>query len=131
MNYEITFVDRDTVIFFGYTIKRCGCLYQKNGKKQLRATKTMRRKGIGCDADVGLMINKKRKWFKVQRLIGLCFHSKTGDDIDDMQANHIDRNTLNNHADNIEWLTPSENQRHWREDESLKQTEKIIAELEK
>lgn len=32
------------------------------------------------------------------------------------EANHKDRDPMNNHIDNLERTTPSENQRHWRKD---------------
>jgi hypothetical protein len=56
------------------------------------------------------------KTYKVHRLICLAFHpiegKETYDDYKDLQVNHIDGNTINNHASNLEWSTKSENMNH-------------------
>jgi hypothetical protein len=56
------------------------------------------------------------KNYKVHRLICYAFHPIEGktqlNDYDGLQVNHIDGNTLNNHADNLEWVTKSENINH-------------------
>jgi hypothetical protein len=54
--------------------------------------------------------------YKVHRLICYAFNPIKGkeklSDYDGLQVNHKDGNTLNNHADNLEWVTPSENMEH-------------------
>jgi len=56
------------------------------------------------------------KSYKVHRLMCLAFHPIPGktslSDYDDLQVNHIDGNTFNNHADNLEWLCQSDNMSH-------------------
>jgi hypothetical protein len=56
------------------------------------------------------------KSYKVHRLICMAFHpikgKETLDDYKDLQVNHIDGNTLNNQASNLEWSTKSENINH-------------------
>jgi len=56
------------------------------------------------------------KTYKVHRLICYAFHSIEGKnnliDYDDLQVNHKDGNKLNNHADNLEWVSNSENMFH-------------------
>jgi hypothetical protein len=58
----------------------------------------------------------KDKTYKVHKLVCMAFHPIEGkenyDDYKDFQANHIDGNTLNNRADNLEWVTKSENMKH-------------------
>ena len=58
----------------------------------------------------------KDKTYKVHKLVCMAFHPIEGkenyDDYKDLQVNHIDGNTLNNHADNLEWVTKSENMKH-------------------
>ena len=53
---------------------------------------------------------------KVHRLICYAFHPIEGkeklSDYDKIQVNHKDGNTLNNHADNLEWVSNSENMFH-------------------
>ena len=100
--------------FHGYTILEDSTILSKSGtplKKYLRE-----RKGGKFDHTVYLYYNNSRKKWTVQRLISACFEGP----IDGYQINHKDRNTLNNHADNLERMTASENQLHWRNDESNK-----------
>jgi len=56
------------------------------------------------------------KHYFVHKLICMAFHPIEGkeyyDDYKDLQVNHKDGNTLNNHADNLEWTTKSENMKH-------------------
>jgi len=58
----------------------------------------------------------KNKTYKVHKLVCMAFHPIEGkemyDDYKDLQANHKDGNTLNNNADNLEWVTKSENMKH-------------------
>lgn len=74
-------------------------------------------KGNNCKGNSGrsrifLYINGKRKQIKIHHLVALHFiagyeANKT--------VNHIDGNRLNNHMDNLEWITKEENLRHgWK-----------------
>ena len=73
--------------------------------------KTLReRRGGKFDECITLQINGKAKKFTVQRLVASCFLGP----LYGYQVNHKDRNTLNNHISNLERLTASENQKHWR-----------------
>lgn len=53
---------------------------------------------------------------KLHRLICYAFNplpdKKSLKDYDGLQVNHIDGNTMNNKAENLEWVTNSENMRH-------------------
>lgn len=61
---------------------------------------------------VGMSINKKSKTFKVHLLVLENFICSRPEN---KCANHIDGNKLNNHIDNLEWVTWSENALHaWR-----------------
>lgn len=50
----------------------------------------------------------RRKQFSVHRLVAKAFLPGPAKD----HVNHIDSNPQNNRLDNLEWATPSENQRH-------------------
>lgn len=56
------------------------------------------------------------KNYKVHRLVCMAFKPIEGfknyDDYKNLQVNHIDGNTLNNHKDNLEWTTPQQNMQH-------------------
>ena len=56
------------------------------------------------------------KHYFVHKLVCMAFHPIEGknnyDDYKDLQVNHKDGNTINNNADNLEWVTRSENMIH-------------------
>ena len=56
---------------------------------------------------VGLTKNKKRKFFRVHRLVLSAF---CGDS--NLEANHINGIKTDNRLENLEWVTPSENMKH-------------------
>ena len=51
----------------------------------------------------------KKKHFTIHRLVAMAFLANPEDK---PEVNHKDGNKLNNHADNLEWVTMQENQRH-------------------
>jgi hypothetical protein len=55
---------------------------------------------------VCLCENGKEKWHRVHRLVLTLFK---GDCPKGHECDHIDRNPLNNHIDNLRWVTPYEN----------------------
>lgn len=56
---------------------------------------------------VGIQHHGKRRYLKVHRLVGQCFI----DNPDNRPfVDHIDTNRSNNHASNLRWATPTENQ---------------------
>lgn len=60
------------------------------------------------DARVTLYKDGKQHTCLVSRLVAMAFH---GVSADGMTVNHIDGNSLNNNADNLEWVTKLENSR--------------------
>lgn len=54
--------------------------------------------------------NSKGRSVGVHVLVCSAFHEKTSED--QTRVNHKDGNKHNNHADNLEWVTPSENTQH-------------------
>jgi len=58
---------------------------------------------------VGLHKGGVQKSAHVHRLVAAAFCENTDAKI---QVNHKDGDKLNNHADNLEWVTPSENRQH-------------------
>lgn len=94
--------------FHGYTIFSDGVVLGK--KYQLLKTQLRKRRGGGVDVTVRLYYRGKYKKWTLQRLIAAAFIGP----IDGYEINHKDRNTLNNDLENLERVTPSENQLHWR-----------------
>ena len=100
--------DRGYIWFHGYRIFRCGKVIGKSGKVLKKEFRD--RRGGERDLCVRLYYGGKSKKWTLQRLIAACFLGP----IDGYQINHKDRNTMNNHVDNLERVTASQNQRHWR-----------------
>lgn len=79
--------------------------YRMTGKKKELKPITQ---GKGYHA-VGLCKNGKMRWGKVHRLVADAFIPNPENK---REVNHKDGNKKNNHADNLEWATASENQKH-------------------
>jgi hypothetical protein len=61
---------------------------------------------------VDLILKGKRKMPKIHRLVSIYFVENPNDK---PQVNHKDGNKLNNHFNNLEWVTPKENTQHaWK-----------------
>lgn len=70
------------------------------------------------------------KTYKVHRLVCMAFHPIEGkdnyDDYIDYQVNHKDGNTLNNHKDNLEWVTSKQNMQHAYDNQLNKKVRAIL-----
>lgn len=62
---------------------------------------------------VRLNKNNKRYNFSVHRLMMKIF--KPVENMDELEVNHIDGNPQNNTLENLEWVTPEENHKHYKE----------------
>jgi len=102
-------------MFRGYSVSTNGKIFSHKTNKFL---KTSIRMGNGCKYErIGLIdINGNRKTFSVHRLVCLAF--KYSEHYQQLTINHKDENTLNNHIDNLEWMTLSENIRYSRANKS-------------
>lgn len=58
---------------------------------------------------VGLSVDGIHKYYLVHRLVAQAFIPNPNNL---PQVNHIDGNKLNNHVDNLEWVSSYENQQH-------------------
>ena len=59
--------------------------------------------------ETALSKNGKYKYIRTHRLVAMAFCDKQEHA---NEVNHIDGNKRNNNANNLEWVTPSENQKH-------------------
>ena len=89
-----------------YTIKENGEIYSDNcGIMKVRNKPGTEYKMINFMA-----LDGTKKTFKVHRLVMMAFSPI--ENYENLQVNHKDGNKANNHIDNLEWVTPRENQLH-------------------
>jgi hypothetical protein len=89
--------------FPNYAITKCGKVWSKNYNKFMTIQV---KNGYG---KVNLRANGTTKQKFVHRLVALAYLSNT---YNKKEVNHKDGNKLNNHVNNLEWSTPSENSKH-------------------
>lgn len=102
-------------LFKGYSISDDGRVFSHKYNKFMKPSIRM---GNGVSYErIGLSdLNKKRRTFSIHRLVCLAF--KYNPDHKNLTVNHIDENPFNNHIDNLEWMTISENIRYSKKDKS-------------
>lgn len=90
-----------------YYITEDGKCYNSNTGKYLRGQ--VNSKNGYFSYNLTLPDGRKKRCY-AHRLVALAFIPQT--DADKNQVNHIDGNKLNNYIDNLEWVSPRENQEH-------------------
>lgn len=96
---------KDVTGFDNYQVSNCGRLRNKTTLHILKLT--LNRRGYQRTT---LQQNGKKCQVVVHRLVAKEF--KPNENADNLTVNHIDGNKLNNHIDNLEWLTNKENLKH-------------------
>lgn len=87
-----------------YSIDTNGVVFRKDGKP---LKYSLNHSGYCI---INLFSNHLRKGFAIHTLVAKNFIPN--DDVLKTQVNHIDGNKQNNHAENLEWVTPKENTQH-------------------
>lgn len=90
-----------------YSIAPCGCIWIKK-RRRFKTWRPMY-SGKSVYAHTYLHKNGQRKHFSIHRLVMLAFVGPSK-----LHVNHKDFNTLNNHIDNLEYVTAKENMEHAR-----------------
>ncbi|MDX1373760.1 MAG: NUMOD4 domain-containing protein [Nitrososphaeraceae archaeon] len=87
-----------------YAVSKCGRVW--SFKREMFLKLSPRKDGY---LRVNIYNNKGRKTVNVHRLVGLYFVDNPRNM---KELNHIDGNKMNNHANNLEWCSRSENIKH-------------------
>lgn len=95
-----------------YYITKDGKCYNSNTNKWLKGQKNPK---TGYFSYMLTMPNGKKKRCAAHRLVALAYLPRENKNKN--QINHIDGNKLNNNLDNLEWVSPQENQQHALEQE--------------
>lgn len=99
--YQVSNLGRIKILYRELPTPHGGIYYQQEKIKAIHK--------VAGYMQVALSINKKHTCFKVHRLVAIAFipnHENKN------FINHKDGNKTNNHFDNLEWCTSSENQQH-------------------
>lgn len=94
--------------FHDYLVYSDGRVYSNKTNKFLKFD------CYGSYAQVTLRIDEKPKRFKVHRLIAYLFCNPPVN-YSELEVDHLDGNHFNNNAENLEWVTCTENNRRARE----------------
>lgn len=89
-----------------YTVTSDGEFYSDNSGLM----KTRNRAGTEYQIINFSTTDGKKKTFRAHRLVLMAFHPV--ENMNELEVNHIDGNKKNNSLKNLEWCTPSENQKH-------------------
>jgi len=126
LNHLISELDwKEIPGFPGYKASKCGqilsekrVLTRSNGRLHTVPAKVLKQSKDGKGYfQVGIYLNKKKISTSVHKLIFLAWN---GERPLGMFIDHVDGNKINNHADNLQLLKPSENVLKGWEDEKLK-----------
>jgi len=117
INYDFKYVVENKV-----AVTRDGIvLKNKNGNMYI-APQTKKSNGYLC---VSCSISGRTKLFPVHRLVAEAYIPNPNGY---PQTNHIDGNKLNNHCENLEWCTPSQNMTHAYETGLIKHSRQDVSE---
>ena len=86
-----------------YFVTNTGLVYRQGSNKPLKSDTT------GKYLRVTLCVNGNTQRHSIHRMVAECYIPNP---LNKPQVNHKDLNKLNNHADNLEWVTISENTTH-------------------
>lgn len=92
--------------FNNYSVSECGQVIRTSTRKKM----TQRLHGVPEYLVVRTSQDGKPKNTKVHRMVAFTWLPEPLED--QIQVNHKDGNKLNNHVNNLEWVTRSRNQRH-------------------
>lgn len=90
-----------------YMVSNFGNVRHINKKENLKYSLSKNKKGY---PQVRIYVNSVKTCQKIHKLVMISF--KQNEYFEGAVINHIDGNKLNNRLDNLEWCTPSENQKH-------------------
>jgi hypothetical protein len=93
--------------WYNYFVSKCGVV--KNNKGQILTP--FKKNGYLC---LELYLDKKKTCIKVHRIVAIVH--KPNIIFPMLTVNHLDGNKLNNHIDNLEWCTASENTKHYHKE---------------
>lgn len=89
-----------------YTVTSDGEFYSDNSGKM----KTRNKPGSEYQIINFSTKDGRKRTFRAHRLVLMAFAPVEG--MESLEVNHIDGNKRNNNLNNLEWCTPSENQKH-------------------
>jgi hypothetical protein len=122
---------REILRFPGYVVSNTGKIKSFKGRNEKFLKQVETKDGY---VFVCLSVNNKKFTSYVHRLVAEAFLDISNVVIDKAQVNHKDKNVKNNHVDNLEWLSYSENMFH-RDDSELynlfSQVEKLCHQMTK
>lgn len=102
--------------FHGYTIMSDGRILSKRGEVMQFQLRKRRGKNNKYDKVILLRVNGKQKKFTISNLVLAAFDGP----MFGYEANHLNRDPMDCRYENLERATPKANQKHWRDNERMK-----------